>query len=594
MALGTAGPDRSDRTSRDAAEASFARPKRVFARIPEAFISELNAKADILEIVSRSVKLKKTGQNYVGLCPFHGEKTPSFTVAPHKGFYHCFGCGAAGNALSFLMEYEGTAFRDAIEELCTSTGTPLPAEMTRNEASAPAIDTTPLFSAMERASRFFSHCLRHSNEAKSYLKGRGLTADSLKRYLIGYAPDEWRSLKEAFPDYDKNPFIQLTGLIRENDSNKKYDTFRNRITFGVRDTRGRIVAFGGRIIGDGEPKYLNSPESPIFNKSGALFGLFEARESIRQKRLALVVEGYMDVVMLAQCGVHNVVASMGTAFTRWHMEKLLTQTDCVVFAFDGDKAGRQAARRALESVVGMVEDHHDIRFLLLPDGKDPDELVQEEGAEAFEARIQAAPSLSQFLIAALSEGNNGLATAEDRARFASEGAILAGKISYRTKLRSQMLQLIASESRMPGSALRALQPATHLRSAPHAFWSKLAGAARLCPGLAQELRGQLLPLLDLDDPDETAFAQSLEAPQAQAQAEAQNTGSKQDGHPGGHPESGVMASPEALLARDTLSHALDLIVEYRERQHMLALREQFNKGEITEDEYLDQTLPRDN
>lgn len=576
MALGI--PERSHAGGPAAGAAPSHRPKRQFVRIPDAFISELNAKADILDLVSRSVKLKKAGQNYVGLCPFHGEKTPSFTVAPHKGFYHCFGCGASGNALSFLMEYEGMAFKDAIRELCESTGTPLPAEMATSEASAPAIDTTPLFAAMERAAQFFSHCLRHSDEAKAYLKGRGLTAESLKRYLIGYAPDEWRSLKEAFPDYDRNPFIQLTGLIRENDSGKKYDTFRNRITFAVRDTRGRIVAFGGRIIGPGDPKYLNSPESPIFNKSGALFGLYEARESIRQKKLALVVEGYMDVVMLAQCGVHNVVASMGTAFTRWHMERLLTQTDCIVFAFDGDAAGRQAARRALESVVGMVEDHHDIRFLLLPDGKDPDELVQEEGAEAFEARIQAAPSLSQFLIASLSEANNGLATAEDRARFASEGAILAGKISYRTKLRSQMLQLIASESRMPGSAMQALQP-TQLRNSPHAFWSKLSNAARLLPELACGLRENLLPLLDMDDPDEQGFAQALN--------DAAH-GDTSDRAPVDTP-----ALPEMLLARDTLTHALDLIIEYRERQHMLALREQFVRGEITEDEYLDQTLPRD-
>jgi DNA primase len=561
-------------------EAPRAPPIKGVGRIPEQFIAQVNERADILKVIERSVKLKKAGaNNYLGLCPFHKERTPSFTVAPHKGIYKCFGCGASGGALSFLMEHDGTPFRDAVKELAHDAGLALPPEMTEGEASGgPAVETGPLFHSMDIAAKCFGHVLRHTPAAIDYLKGRGVTAAGARKFLLGMAPDEWRGLKEAFPDYETNPFILQAGLVREKTSDdgrtNRYDTFRNRITFGVRDTRGRIVAFGGRVLGDGEPKYLNSPESPIFNKSGALFGLYEAREAIRQKKLAIVVEGYMDVVMLSQFGVENVVASMGTSFTRWHVERLLTQSDAIAFAFDGDAAGRKAAWRAMETCVNVVEDHHDIRFLILPGNLDPDDLVQAEGAAAFDERVRKAPSLSEFLVSELTLKHNNLATAEDRARFASEGSNVAGRLSYRTKLRGLLLQQIAAEAALPGSAIKALQSQSAARYAPVTLWSRLADAARIAPDEAVQHRAIIVELLDRDDPNEAQLAQLLLSLD---------------------PAAGVAGAPDRceprwLVARDALRAAIDLIVEHREQQARDDLRARFQRGDIGEQEFLREAL----
>lgn len=546
-------------------------------RIPEDFVAAVNERADVLEIVQRSVKLKKAGaNNYLGLCPFHKERTPSFTVTPSKGMYKCFGCGAAGGPLMFLMEHDGVPFRDAVKELAQSCGMPLPPELSDNDVGQPTVDTSPLYSAMETASHFFIHALRHTPAAIAYLKSRGINAATVKRFGIGFAPDEWRSLREAFPDYAENPFIVQCGLIREKESGSagqapnRYDTFRNRIMFPVRDTRGRITAFGGRILGAGEPKYMNSPESPIFNKSGALFGLFEARESIRREKIALLVEGYMDVAMLAQNGVEYAVAAMGTSLTRWHLERLLTQTDCVVFAFDGDAAGQKAADRALETVTPILEDHHDFRFLVLPDGKDPDEVVQVEGPAAFLDRVRRAPSYSEFLVSQAVRRNNNLASAEDRARFAAEAGLVAGRLSYRTKLRRILLQQIAHEAQIPGAALSALQAQSASRKPRLTLWDRMAAAAVAAPDIAIEERDTIMMLLDHEHPQEQELVAVLNALQPVA--------------------AGNAADSQWLIARDTLRAAIDLIAAHREEQAMQELRAAYQRGQIDEQAFAQQAM----
>lgn len=542
--------------------------------IPEEFIAEVNERADILQIIERSVKLKKSGAtNWLGLCPFHNEKGPSFTVTPSKGMYHCFGCGASGGAITFLMEHDGVPFREAIKELAVNAGLSLPAALSDQEDDGPVVETAPLYQSMELASQFFRHVLRHDTASLDYIKSRGINAASVKKFNIGATADEWRGLREAFNDYDTNPHIVQSGLIREKESEggktNRYDTFRGRIMFPVRDTRGRIIAFGGRILGDGEPKYLNSPESPIFNKSGSLYGLFEAREAIRLHKMAVVVEGYIDVVMLAQHGVEYTVACMGTSMTRWHVERLLTQTDTIVFAFDGDAAGRKAAWRSMETCIPMLEDQHDIRFLLMPEGKDPDDLAKEEGAAAFQARVHKAPSLSEFMIGELRARHNQLASTEDRARFAAEGSQLVSKMGYKTKLRSLLLQRISEESRVPGSVIKALQASSNSRSKNHSLWSVLSAAAMAAPEQAIEQRDLLIEILDHDDEQEHAFAQVLTSIT---------------------PDSPVAVGAAWLVARDTMNAAVDMIADYRDQQVRSELKAKLQQGEITEGEYLRMSL----
>lgn len=542
--------------------------------ISEEFIAEVNERADILQIIERSVKLKKSGAtNWLGLCPFHNEKGPSFTVTPSKGMYHCFGCGASGGAITFLMEHDGVPFREAIKELAVNAGLSLPAALSDQEDDGPVVETAPLYQSMELASQFFRHVLRHDKASLDYIKSRGINAASVKKFNIGATADEWRGLREAFQDYDTNPHIVQSGLIREKESEggktNRYDTFRARIMFPVRDTRGRIIAFGGRILGDGEPKYMNSPESPIFNKSGSLYGLFEAREAIRLHKMAVVVEGYIDVVMLAQHGVEYTVACMGTSMTRWHVERLFTQTDTVVFAFDGDAAGSKAAWRSMETCIPMLEDQHDIRFLLMPEGKDPDDLAKEEGAAAFEERVRKAPSLSEFMIGELRARHNQLASTEDRARFAAEGSQLVSKMGYKTKLRSLLLQRISEESRVPGSVIKALQASSNSRSKNHSLWSVLSAAALAAPEQAIEQRDLLIEILDHDDEQEHAFAQVLTSIT---------------------PDSPVAVGAAWLVARDTMNAAVDMIADYRDQQVRSELKAKLQQGEITEGEYLRMSL----
>jgi DNA primase len=368
--------------------------------IPDSFKQDLLNRVDIVDVVSRYVQLKKGGANYLGLCPFHGEKTPSFTVSPAKQFYHCFGCGAHGNAIGFQMEYGGMGYIDAIKDLAASAGMQVPELRSRTpEEAAREERQTDLYALMEKAMAFYRAELKKAPRAIEYLKGRGLTGEIAARFRVGYAPDDWQGLKVPFPEYQDKALVEC-GLVIDNEG-KRYDRFRDRVMFPIQNARGLVIGFGGRILDKGEPKYLNSPETPLFEKGREVYGLVQAREAIRTAGRVLVVEGYMDVVALAQFGVGYAVATLGTATTPVHVTKLLKLADELVFSFDGDAAGRKAAWRALEVSLPLATDYKRIRFLFLPDGEDPDTYIRKHGKEAFERLVGQAQLLSEFLLTGL-------------------------------------------------------------------------------------------------------------------------------------------------------------------------------------------------
>ena len=393
--------------------------------IPQSFVQELIARADIVEIVARHVQLKKTGANFVGLCPFHNEKSPSFSVSPSKQFYHCFGCGKTGNAIGFLMEHAGMGFIDAVEDLAQEFGMQVPEDNSTPQERARQAQQkqqqATLSDVLEKASAAYQKHLRGAQRAIDYLKGRGLTGRVAKRFGLGYAPEGWRSLASVFPDYD-DPLLVESGLVilNEEDANeaKRYDRFRDRVMFPIRNVKGQCIGFGGRVLGDEKPKYLNSPETPVFSKGRELYGLFEARDALREHGFVLVTEGYMDVVALAQLGFANAVATLGTACTTEHVQKLFRFTDSVVFSFDGDEAGQRAARKAMLAALPMATDVRSVKFLFLPVEHDPDSYIREHGKDAFARCITEATPLSRFLLDVAHEGCD-LATAEGRARLAS-------------------------------------------------------------------------------------------------------------------------------------------------------------------------------
>ena len=398
------------------------------ALIPQSFIADLLNRVDIVDVVGQHVKLKKAGANYQGLCPFHSEKSPSFSVSPTKQFYHCFGCGAHGSAISFLMEYSGLGYVDAIEELARSAGLDVPREERSANDIAKQQRAMALSEVMSSAADWYRQQLKSSPRAIDYLKGRGLTGEIAKRYALGYAPDGWQGLEAAFGPYSNEEVAKtlvegglvIQGEQAENAADnksavKRYDRFRDRVMFPIRNPKGQTIGFGGRILDQGEPKYLNSPETPLFSKGNTLYGLFEARQSIRAKEYVLVCEGYMDVVALAQLGFPNAVATLGTACTANHVRMLLRQTDKVIFSFDGDAAGQRAAQRALEACLPLMSDDKEIRFLFLPTEHDPDSYVRAYGAVAFEKAVQEAMSISSFFFKVSSEGHD-LTTPEGRAQ----------------------------------------------------------------------------------------------------------------------------------------------------------------------------------
>jgi DNA primase len=443
--------------------------------IPQTFIQDLLSRVDIVDVVGRYVQLKKGGANLMGLCPFHNEKSPSFTVSPTKQFYHCFGCGAHGTAIGFLIEYSGLGFVEAVKDLAQNVGMVVPESDDRLPPAQRAevqAKSMALSEAMARACDFYRQQLRKSEHAIGYLKGRGLTGEIAAAFGLGYAPDQWDSLRAVFPDYDADTLAEAGLVVDKADEEgavrKRYDRFRHRIMFPIRNIKGQVIGFGGRVFDGGEPKYLNSPETPLFQKGSELYGLFEARQAIRNAGYVLVTEGYMDVVALAQLGFPQAVATLGTACTPIHIQKLLRQTDHVVFSFDGDLAGRRAARRALDASLPHAGDSKTVKFLFLPAEHDPDSYIREFGAEAFEKLVHEAMPLSQFVLNEVASGND-LNTAEGRARAQFEAKPLLQAMSP-SSLRLQIVRGLAQMTQTTPAEIESLfelaKPIAHGRAAP--------------------------------------------------------------------------------------------------------------------------------
>lgn len=435
--------------------------------IPQSFIDDMLDRLDIVDVVDSRVKLRKTGKNYSACCPFHDEKTPSFTVSPDKQFYYCFGCGASGNALGFVMDYERLSFPEAVESLARLTGLEVPREVQTEAQEKREQEKRSIYTLLEKADGFYQQQLRHhpsKHLAVNYLKNRGLDGKTAKTYGVGFAPPGWDNLLKslAHNDEDKHLLIEGGMLIHQEQEKKLYDRFRHRIMFPIRDTRGRVIGFGGRVLGDDKPKYLNSPETPVFHKGQELYGLYEARLAYRELPRLLVVEGYMDVVSLAQFGIGYGVATLGTACGPDHLDRAFKYTNEVVFCFDGDKAGRSAAHRALEASLDTMTDGRTVKFLFLPEGEDPDTLVRQIGPEKFERMIELAVPFEDYLFDAVAEGLN-IRTMEGRATFSKRAAPLLERLpkgvfrelmfeslATRTGLNRNILQELIQEQQSKG------------------------------------------------------------------------------------------------------------------------------------------------
>ena len=416
--------------------------------IPESFINELLNRIDVVDIIDKRVPLKKTGANFVACCPFHQEKTPSFSVSPSKQFYHCFGCGAHGSAISFLIDHDGLNFIDAIHELAKVVGLKVPNQV--DEKPEKKKENIVLEDSLILAKKYYQARLKASPEAIKYLKSRGLTGEIAKQFSIGFAPGGWNNLNEVFKDYDNDVLIK-SGLINKNEKGKRYDRFRNRIMFPIYNAKGQLVGFGGRVIDEKDsPKYYNSPETSLFQKSYELYGLLAARKSIRDKGYVLVVEGYMDVVSLAQHGISNAVATLGTATTNFHIQKLIRYTSEIIFCFDGDEAGKSAAWRAMQNSLASVTDEVQLKFLFLSEQHDPDSYVRENSKEKFEKLAKDATPLSEYVVHYLTKKND-LTSQEDRVKFLNSvepilNNIASLKLTFLLKKRiSELLNLTIDE-----------------------------------------------------------------------------------------------------------------------------------------------------
>ena len=456
--------------------------------IPQSFIADLLNRVDIVDVVGQHVKLKKAGANYQGLCPFHQEKSPSFSVSATKQFYHCFGCGAHGSAIGFLMEHSGLGYVETIEELARSAGLTVPREERTANDVARQQQALALSEVMGLAADWYKAQLKAAPRAIDYLKSRGLTGEVAKRYSLGYAPDGWQGLEAVFGSYADDatakPLLEGGLLIQSetsesNQTARRYDRFRDRVMFPIRNHKGQVIGFGGRILDQGEPKYLNSPETPLFSKGNTLYGLFEARQAIRAQEYVLVCEGYMDVVALAQLGFPNAVATLGTACTANHVRMLLRQTDRIVFSFDGDAAGQRAAQRALEACLPLMSDDKEIRFLFLPTEHDPDSYVRTYGAPAFEKTIKDATSFSNFFFRIVSEGHD-LTTPEGRAQTHHAAKPLFLSMAP-IALRSQILREVAIRTSSTAAELEAfcgltIAPATRSNTQVQGTSAAQAGA----------------------------------------------------------------------------------------------------------------------
>jgi DNA primase len=482
--------------------------------IPESFKQDLLNRIDIVDVINSRVPLKKGGTNWVACCPFHNEKTPSFTVSPTKQFYHCFGCGAHGNAIGFLMEYAGLPYVEALKALADSAGMQMP-EMQTGTRFKKDERGPDLYEFMQRAAQYYREQLKTSPVAIEYLKGRGLTGQIAARFGVGYAPAGWQNLEAIFENYGDKALLDC-GLVIENEKGKRYDRFRDRVMFPILNQRGAAIGFGGRVIGEGEPKYLNSPETPLFEKGRELYGLSQARQAIRVANRVLVVEGYMDVVALAQHGVENAVATLGTATTPVHIQKLLRHADEVVFCFDGDAAGRRAAWHALEVSLESLADRKALKFLFLPPEHDPDSFVREHGKEVFEARVREAQPLSAFLLSHL-QAQADLSTLEGRSKLIAEAKPLVKRVAA-PGLQLQLLKTLAERVDMTQGEVAKLTDirlptaASYQRAAPR-VQPRQAGDARLerelmrCLLMQPELSRDVdVGLLDLGLPDGRAAA----------------------------------------------------------------------------------------
>ena len=435
--------------------------------IPESFIQELLSRIDIVVVINKVSPLKRTGKNFMCCCPFHKEKTPSFSVSQQKQFFKCFGCGASGNVIGFLMRYEGLSYPEAIRKLAESIGMTVP-ETPRDRETRTRVRS--LTDMMKAASDYYSASLKTNTRTIEYLKQRGITGETAARFALGYSPDAWQPLKDVFGDQYASKDLEEEGgcgLVIHN-GDKRYDRFRGRLMFPIRNPRGQVIAFGARTLnGDEHPKYLNSPETALYHKSREIYGLYEASASIREKHRAIVCEGYMDVIQLSQAGFTEACAALGTAVTAEHVQKLLRAVDTVYFSFDGDSAGQHALRRALEAALPVVEDDQEIRFVVLPPEHDPDSLIKEKGAQAFEDELQKSLTLTQYFVRTVSQGKD-LGTAEGRSQFVAESKPLIVSMRSAPILRKQLVGELAMHARMSPDEIERLCGIASVRKLPAA------------------------------------------------------------------------------------------------------------------------------
>ena len=496
--------------------------------IPEQFIQDLLNRVDIVDVIDKSVPLKKAGANYQACCPFHNEKSPSFTVSPTKQFYHCFGCGAHGTAIGFLMEHNGMSFVKAIHELAKGVGMIVPQEE-KTQAEREARRATQqmalgLQDALQQAANYYKAELKKSQRAIDYLKARGLSGEVAKKFQIGYAPAGWQNLQSVFSHYEDES-LSTAGLVVTNDEGRRYDRFRDRIMFPIHNQKGEVIGFGGRVINpEDTPKYYNSPETPLFQKGHELYGLFQARRAMRDAGRVLVVEGYMDVVALAQYGIEYAVAALGTATTPFHITKLMRQTDEIVFCFDGDNAGRTAAWRAAMNALPALTDGLKLRFLFLPKEHDPDSYVREFGREQFEAEMAKAIPLSQYLIQQLS-ADNPLATQEDRVKLLNDAEPILRQIvaprsaMFMRKKIAELAQISEAEVqdllKLPQPSKAPMQARQKQSRAPLSIKKRFMLAALMRPAQMQE---DDLKLILGEDAESRLLHAVIEAAIAQPQA----------------------------------------------------------------------------
>ena len=566
-------------------------------KIPAHFIDELLNRVDIVDLINGRVPLKKTGKDYQACCPFHNEKTPSFTVSREKQFYHCFGCGAHGTAIGFLMEYDNMGFVDSIEELAAKIGIEVPREA--GDDSGP--DYRPLYETLEQAAKFYQWQLRkhpEAGKAVNYLKQRGLTGEISVDFGIGYAPPGWDNLIKQMGQKEKElELLRVTGMISEPESNKCYDRFRERIMFPIRNHRGQTIAFGGRILGDGKPKYLNSPETPVFHKGKELYGLYEARKALRKIEHLMVVEGYMDVVALAQFGIRYAVATLGTATTTEHMERLFRATSEVIFCFDGDRAGRDAGWKALETALPLMRDGREARFLFLPDGEDPDTLVRKEGKERFEQRISDSTPLSSFLFDKL-ESEVDMHSLGGRARLTEQAKPLLAKLPsgvFREMMHKRLAEHVGLETSQlgtqPRQESRPTRPPLRKKQGAQQTISPIRRAITLLlikPELALlsdlpvEWRGFRAPGIDL-------LGQLLEIVQIQPNLKAAQIIERWRGEPSFQHLEKIWRTASELPTPETgmeieFRGALQRLVEQQQEQETTQLLERVSTGDASEQE----------